>query len=426
VDRRRMHAAEGLGAHPGPSGRAWRRILLGALAFPGVALAQLDFPPLYPAQTHLTPYADGAYEHNSNLFALSNSGPEPAGRNGPTLADTILRVRAGIDSAYDWGLQEFYFNGEGRRFTYDQFTQLDHNEYLLRGGLKWKIASLLDGVLDYQRERSMVSFLQFNAAQFASEQLYLQVQSVGTASINLQITPEWRLQNQGTIRDVNTALPGFPHLRLREDGIHEGIRYVGFANLSAGLDGEYLSGNFTGGDFLITPGYHQSTGELAADYVLSGLTTFHGAVGYTTRKEDQRGSTSGVTGLLSYQRNLTGKTSINLKVSRAINTYITAATPEIDTGAELDVAWNATEKIKVEAGYQWLHSSFAPTDIAGVVTATRVDRLQTSSLSVKYQPLKWLLVRPYAAYQTRSSTINIFTFNGTLYGIELEGRLPLR
>jgi hypothetical protein len=426
VVRRRTRAAEGLFARPGQSPRAWLGILILAVAFPGAALAQLDFPETVPTQTHFTPYADGAYEHNSNLFALSSSAPQPVGRNGPTLSDSTWKARAGFDSAYDWSLQEFYAIAEGRRFTYDQFTQLNHDEYLLHGGWKWKIASLLDGVLDYQRERSMVSYLQFNATQFASEQIYLQVQSVAIASINLQMSPEWRLQSQGKLNDQNTALPGLPDLTLREESIHEGLRYVGFANLSAGLDGEYLHGNFTGGTFLLTPGYRQSTAEFAADYVLSGLSSFHGAIGYSDRIMERAGSISGLTGLLAYQRNLTGKTSITLKFSRAINTYITAATPEVDTAAEMDVAWNATVKIKVEAGYQWLHSSFSATDIAGVLTASRLDRLQTPTLSVKYRPVNWLIVHPYAQYQTRSSTVGVFSFHGTIYGLELEGRLPFR
>ena len=423
MDRRRTRAAEGLFARPGRFPRAWLGILTLAVAFPGAALAQLDFPETVPPQTHFTPYADGTYEHNSNLFAISSSAPEPVGRNGPTLADSLWKARVGFDSAYDWSLQEFYAIAEGRRFTYDQFTQLNHDEYLLHGGWKWKVASLLDGVLDYQRERRIVSFLQFNATQFATQQLYLQVQSVAIASINLQMSPEWRLQSQGKLNDQNTQLPGSPDLTLREESIHEGLRYVGFANLSAGLDGEYLRGNFTGGAFLVTPGYRQSTAEFAADYVLSGLSTFQGAIGYADRVLEQAGSISGLTGLVAYQRNLTGKTSITLKLSRAINTYITAATPEVDTAAELDVTWNATTKIKVQAGYQWLHSSFSPTDIAGVLTASRLDRLQTPTVSVMYQPVNWLIVHPYAQYQTRTSTIPLFTFHGTLYGLELEGRL---
>lgn len=426
MDRRRMRAAEGLFADPVQSTLPWRWMVLLIAACPGVALAQLDFPQPTVVQTHFTPYADAAYEENSNLFVLSDSVPEVVGRDGPTKSDTVFRSRAGFDAAYNFGLQEVFAIAEGRRFIYDHFSDLDHDEYLLHGGLKWKIASLLDGLIDYSRERSMVSFLQYNETQFSSTQLFIQVQSIATASINLQMTPEWRLESLGKVNDLDSPRPGFSSLALREDSIHEGLRYVGFANLSAGLDGEYLDGHFTGGEFVLTPRYHQSTVEFAADYVLSGLSIFHGAVGYTDRNQEQAGTVSGLTGLLSYERNLTGKTSLTVKLSRAINSYVTYADSEIDTAAEVDATWNATTKIKVEAGYQWLHSSFAASDVAGVVTAARVDRMQTPVLSIKYQPIDVLMLRAYAQYQTRVSTIDLFTFNGMLYGVELEARLPLQ
>jgi len=420
-----MRAAEGLFAYPGRLPRPWRLALILAAAFPGAALAQLDFPPPALPQTHFTSYADADYEHSSNLFALSDIVPAPEGRDGPTRSATTFRARAGFDAAYDWGQQELFANAEGRRFTYDNFSDLDHDEYLVHGGLKWKIDSLLDGLIDYSRERSMVSFLQYNETEFATTQLFIQVQSIATASINLQVTPEWRLQSLGKINDLDSPRPGFPDLALREDSIHEGLRYVGFANLSAGLDGEFLYGHFTSAESVLTPTYHQTTVELAADYALSGLSTFHGAVGYTNRDQGQAGSLSGVTGLLSYERNLTGKTSVTLKLSRAINTYVTYADSEIDTDAEFDVTWKATEKIRVDLGYVWQHSDIAATDIDGVLTPSRVDRLQTPTLSVRYQALDWLLVKPYAQYQTRASTNDIYSFDGTLYGIDLEVRWPL-
>jgi hypothetical protein len=200
--------------------------------------------------------------------------------------------------------------------------------------------------------------------------------------------------------------------------------------------GEYLDGHFTSGEFLVSPRYHQVSVDLAADYTLSGLSQFHGEVGYTKRTQDgangssaptsalaeQSGDVSGLTGVLAYQRDLTGKTSINVKLARAINVYVTAATPEVDTTAELDVVWNATSKIGVALGYQYQHSSIGATDIIGVDTPSRTDNLQQPSLAVKYQALDWLSVRPYMEYQRRSSTFEVFTFSGAMYGVELEAR----
>jgi hypothetical protein len=253
--------------------------------------------------------------------------------------------------------------------------------------------------------------------------VYLQLQDTGTASINIQVAPEWRLESQGKVSNLDSPRPGYPNLSLRENSIDEGFKYGGFANLSAGLVAEYLDGHFTSGEFIVTPKYHQTSVDFAADYTLSGLSVFHGAIGYTNRVQEQAGNIAGLTGLISYERDLTGKTSVSVKVGRAINNYVTAAASEIDTTAEIDAVWHASKKIGVMAGYQYLHSSIAATDIIAVIAPARVDRLQTPSLSIKYQALDWLSLRPYLQYQKRQSSDSVYTFNGNTYGIELEARL---
>jgi hypothetical protein len=378
------------------------------------------FPAAAWAQLHAMPYADTAYEYNSNVFALPSSAPEPVGDHGPTFSDQYLEERAGVDALYDWSLQEFYANVEGRHFGYEQLSALSHDEYLLHGGMKWTLGYLFDGVLDYRRERSMVPFLEFTATQ-----LPLQVQSVTTASANFQFTPDWRLQSQGVINDLDSPRPGYPSLSLTEDSIHEGLRYVGVAKLSAGIDAIFLNGHFNGEEFILTPRYNQTTVEAAAKYVATGLSSFDGAVGYTRRIQENGETLGGPSVMLAYQRNLTGLTSIDIKLSRAFNTYLTYEGAEIDTGLALGAIWNATSTIAVAPGYQWTYSTFPGANLAGLapVGIERVDHYQLATLSVKYQPRDWLSLRLYGQYEMRDSDVGIISFNRTLFGLEFEVRM---
>jgi hypothetical protein len=395
---------------------AWRRdccaLLILAAGFPGAALAVSNF----------TPYADVGYEYNTNYFALSPGVPEPLGSNGPTLSVGYERYKAGFDSTYDWSQQELFANVEGRRLQYQDFGELDHYEYQIHTGLRWALGGLLDGLVDYQRERTQVSWLQFNATPNSESLLFIQVQNLATASINLQFLPEWRLESLGKLNYLDSPRPGFPNLSVRELSIDEGVKYVGFANLSAGLVAEYLDGRYTSAEFISSPKYHQTSVDFAADYTLSGLSLFHGAVGYTNRDQEQAGSVSGLTGILAYQRTLTGKTSVGIKLSRAINDYLTGAAPEIDTIAELDAVWNATSKIGVALSYQYLHSSISNTDLVGVLAPSRSDRLHSPALSVRYQVRDWLSIRPYMQYQDRHSSDEVYSFTSTTYGVEVEAR----
>ena len=379
------------------------------------------FPVAAWAQLHAMPYADIRYQYNSNVFALPSSVPEPVGDHGPTFSDQYLEERAGVNALYDWSLQKFYANVEGRHFGYEQLSALSHDEYLVHGGLKWHLGHLFDGVLDYRRERSMVSFLEFTATQ-----LYVQVQSVTTASANLQFTPDWRLQSQGMINNLESPRPGHPSLSLTEKTIHEGLRYVGVARLSAGIDAIFVHGHFNGEEFILTPRYKQTTVEATAQYVATGLSSFDGAVGYTRRVQENGETLDGPTGLLAYQRDLTGQTFINIRLSRAINTYVTYGSTEIDTGVALAATWNPTAKIAVSPGYQWTYSTFPGADLAGLapVGVERVDHYQLATLSVKYEARNWLSLRLYGQYETRSSDVGIYSFNRTLFGVEFEVRMP--
>src|ERR1700683_5641974 len=355
-----------------------------------VALAAW-FPAPALAQLHAMPYADIAYQYDSNVFALPSSAPEPVGTHGPTFSDQYLEERAGVDALYEWSLQEFYANVEGRHFGYQQLSDLSHDEYLVHGGMKWHVGYLFDGVLDYRRERSMVSFLEFTATQ-----LYLQVQSVTTASANFQFTPDWRLQSQGMINDLDSPRPGYPHLSLTEESIHEGLRYVGVAKLSAGIDAIFLHGHFNGEEFILTPRYDQTTVEAAAQYVATGLSSFDGAVGYTRRTQENGETVSGPSGLLAYRRNLTDLTSIDIKLSRTFNTYLTSQGAEIDNSVALGATWNATSKIAVTPGYQWSYSTFPGADLTNLapVGTERLDHYQLATLSVKFEARDWLSLRP--------------------------------
>ena len=388
----------------------WSCAVLLAALFPAAAWAQL----------HAMPYADIRYQYNSNVFALPSTAPEPLGNHGPTFSDQYLEERAGVNALYDWSLQKFYANIEGRHFGYEQLSALSHDEYLVHGGMKWRLGHLFDGVLDYRRERSMVSFLEFTATQ-----LYVQVQSVTTASVNFQFTPDWRLQSQGVINNLDSPRPGFPSLSLTEHSIHEGLRYVGVAKLSAGIDAIFLHGHFNGEEFILTPRYNQTTVEAAAQYVATGSSSFDGAVGYTRRIQENGKTLGGATGLLAYQRDLTGLTSINIRLSRAINTYVTYGSTEIDSGVALGAAWNLTAKIAVSPGYQWTYSTFPGADLAGLAPfgVERLDHYQLATLSVKYQARNWLSLRLYGQYETRSSDVGIYSFNRTLFGLEFEVRM---
>jgi hypothetical protein len=371
-------------------------------------------PVLALAEGVLTPYAAEDIEHNTNVFDLSPGDGIPVGKHGPGLADTFFEERAGVEGTYFLDQQKFFGTAEFRHFDYDNFTVLDHNEELIDGGLKWKLTSPVDGQFEYKHEQRMVQFQDLAAAT----QLILETENSATASVNVTVTPEWRLETLAKDHVLDSPRVDFPGLSLHEDSIQEGLKYLGVANLAAGVEAQYLDGKYNHDALAITPYYHQISAGLAATYTISGLTNFTGELGYTHRSDPTTSGLSGLTGSIGYRHNVTAKTSVTVQLTRALNTYLTTGGNEIDTTAGANVNYQATYKILIRAGYSYTNSNF-PGQPDGAVTIDRVDHFQTANLDLTYQVLRWLSIRPYARYQSRHSNESIFSFDGNIIGVEL-------
>jgi hypothetical protein len=370
-----------------------------------------------------SPFIAEDIEHNTNVFDLDKSDVKPVGKNGPTFEDTFFSTRAGADGSYVLGQQAFFGTAEFRRFEYDNFTYLDHNETMFDGGLKWVLNRAIDGQVEYRREQRMVLFQDVVAVT----QLILETEQIGTVGFNVLVTPEWRLETLGRDHDLGSPRVGIPGLTLHEDSVREGIKYLGVANLAAGVEFQYLTGKYKDDPQALNPNYHQTSVSLAANYKVSGLTNFSGDLGYSKRSDPSNAGLSGVTGALGYQHNLSAKTSVNVNVSRALSTYVTTGGSEIDTVAGVAVNYQLTYKILLKAGYSYSNSKFPGTPLAGGVAGTfeRVDHFQTANVDLTYQVLHWLSIRPYARYATRESNQALYGFNSSIVGIEFEARPPV-
>ena len=150
--------------------------------------------------------------------------------------------------------------------------------------------------------------------------------------------------------------------------------------------------------------------------------TLDAEAGYSERKSPGASSAinsaAGGSGRISYVNKLTGKTSLNLLVSRAFNAYLTNSGTEIDNTASLSVLWQATFKIGVTAAYAFEYSQF-PGQGNAPVGGNRGDHVQTASLKIDYAALRWLGIDTYANYQTRDSNLIGGNFNGSVVGIDV-------
>jgi hypothetical protein len=385
------------------SGRLLRSALTAAV------LLQASWPCL--AAVTFDASATARYEYNSNVFDLQSGFPVP-GTSDFRRSDSLYTYGAGFDGKYLWDQQNLFATLSTTNFRYNSFTQLNHNEYNLDGGLNWKLGRIVDGTLEVLRVKSMVAFTNVEDAQFV-----LQTEQRESAKIGVAVAPDWRVEGTGYYRTIDQVFMGSPNIDLSESSGQAAVKYVGIAGVTAGLSGAYTSGNYTGASAALNPSYTQTNIALVATYAPTGRSTFNGALGYSDRTSaTQQNQISGFTGELDYVSQITGKTSVQATLSRVINSYVATVSSEIDSVAAVNVHWQTTYRLGVIAGYNWTLRDL-PGQGNAPVGGDRTDHLQYASINIDYEPFRWLTVKPYANLQRRTSNFVGGNFNATVYGV---------
>lgn len=382
----------------------------------GCALLALGWATAATAELKLVPYGSAQYIYYSNLFEVSGRDEAVAQNGTDQRDDTALRYSAGAEASATFGQQRLHLQGEASRLAYNRFDQLDHNEHLIDGGLDWKLASVVDGVLNYRQERRLASLSDLDTSE-----LRVQTDRTGRATVNVNLTPSWRLETAAEAYRSELPLTGAPQFQLEERRGTVGVKHAGTGQVSVGARAGYVDGDYSG--LPTATGFKERSLALTLDYVISGISTLQAEAGVEEREDDNAApgddGTRGFAGSLSYSREISGKTRSFLKVYRRLDSYDAGANTLTDTGAVLGAGWQATSKVLVNAQYQWLQSEFesgAPGNVG------REDRLHSVMLDLTYQLMEWLSIRPFAEYRKRQSNLADAAYEAGVAGLELKAR----
>jgi hypothetical protein len=389
----------------------FRILAVASVAMSGVGVARAG-------ELKLQPFAIGTYEYNSNIAAVAPGDPAGILQGDPQRDDRIKRGAAGLSARYAWSRQVLTLRAEGRRYSYDHFSRLDHDESLLSADLDWQLASALDGTLAVSRERRMADL-----KMRLSSALVLETERDASGTLNFHLSPDWRIETGARQRDLDSPQPGFPDYGLRETVGDLALKYMGLTSWSFGLAGERLAGDYHGGT--LAPNYQQTSINGTASYGDGEPTLLKAALGYTRRSNPAVNTPdlSATTGLLSYARKLTGKTSVLVSYQRAVNSYVITAASEIDSTATLKVDWEATRKLSVVLGYTHVGSTFSGETVP-LTSTPRSDQYAATSLDIGYAITRWVTISPYGLYQARTSNVSFFQYNGALVGIRVQVQRP--
>jgi hypothetical protein len=377
-----------------------------------IALVALVLPIRVHGQFTGKASATGQFESNSNVFDLA-AGSAAAGTNVPRPSDTFFAYGAQFDASYLWGRQQIYATGSTTEYDYQRFAELTHNAYNVDAGLIWKLGEPLDGKLQVIRTHIMAPFYDLTGSALA---LSLVTTQKELAQAGLKLGSEWRLEGSAYTSEVDEPIQNTPNLQLRETSFTSSIKYLGIDKFTSGLTAGYLSGDYSGSNSYLNPSYHQTTAGILTNYK-SNRTTFEGQIGFT-RRVSATGSdnTSGLTGLFGFTQQLTPKTSFSANIDREIDSYLLNAGSEIVSAAGADLHWQPTFKLTMSLGYKFMYEDY-PGQGNNPVGSNRVDIQETTTMSIGYQPRRWLLISPYANWQTRRSTFIGAHFSTNIIGV---------
>ncbi len=265
----------------------------------------------------------------------------------------------------------------------------------------------------------MVPFYDLTGSALTLSLVTVQKELVQTG---LKLGSEWRLEGSVYTSETDEPIQNAPNLQLKENSFTTSIKYLGIDKFTSGLTAGYLSGDYSGSNnySYLNPSYSQSTAGFLTNYK-SIRTTFEGQIGYTRRvSATGTNNTSGLTGVFSFTQQLTPKTSFTGKIDRVIDSYLLNAGSEIETDAGADLHWQATFKLAVSLGYTFMYQDY-PGQGNNPVGSNRVDIQEYPTMAISYQPRRWLLISPYANWQTRRSTFIGAHFSANIIGVSRNG-----
>ncbi len=334
----------------------------------------------------IQPYISGSMTHDSNLFRLSED-------RVPATSDTVInRLEAGVKVDYPFGRQQLLLKGSVNSNKFERYEYLNYEGHDWQSVWNWQVGNLWQGNLGYTRSQTLASFAETQVTTTGD----VRTQQALFANANYRLHPDWRLHWGGRWQDLKAGSSATRYLNREETSGVFGVDYLTPGNNSIGVQGQFIEARFPEREITaansLGNGYSQITISSVADWKYSGNSRFRGSLGYTQRQYDEFATRdfNGMTGRLSYDWSLTGKTLLSVAAWRdvgGIDDII--STFAVTKGTSLDVSWSPTSKISVTGGVA--HKSYEFRGDSGFVLGVvgkREDEIRSVSASLGYSPLQ--------------------------------------
>lgn len=355
--------------------------------------------------------------HDSNLFRLP-SGIDTVPLIGRASAAETVRIMAlGANYQRSYSLQRIEFDLRWTDYQYQNFDYLSFMSTAYRAAWNWSYTPHLYGVLRTTRDQSLNSFVDFRGFN----QRNLRTDTATAFDATYELDARWRLQGGLSHNARSNSQPLTAEADYRLAGWQAGVRYVLPSGSSAGYRLRTTDGSYTTRRSIPSPGffdtdYTQTDNLLSATWAISRDTRAELSLGHRRRSHPnypQRNFNDWL-GSASLNWAYSAKSGLVARWERELGTFETAdfnytRTDRFSIGPVWQVSPKATVRLQLEHAIRNFRGT--PT---GFVTAQRRDTSNDASLSIDWEPYRFLLLSASLLNSRRSSTAPGLGFNANV------------
>lgn len=381
-------------------------VVAAALAASAVQADEADAFNFFVGQT--VTYDDNVFRISSSV---TNEQLQTSQIGDSKRSDTVSTTYAGVTFDKLLSRQSLHADLSYNINRYTHYSGLDYNGLRANANWGWQLGNYLKGTLSYERSRTLIDYGSLSPVDRKTSQADVNTYDRLYASADWWFHPVYSLG--AGYSHSNSSYSSEARLASEYDAnaVELNAKFQPKTGNLIGLSLRQTKGNYPNrqvepqiGKVTIDNSFDQTDTEVNGDWRLTGQSRVFGRLGYTTRRHDQvtERDFSGVTGRLTYNWALDGKSSVNLSLRREIGGLEdTDASYVLTNGISLNPVWYPTSKISLSAKYDWSKRSYEGDPFS---QAVRKDTVNTASISSTYLPLRSLQLSLTLQHERRSSS----------------------
>lgn len=361
----------------------------------------------------INPWVYGSLHYDSNYFRLPDvpsqriDGPTPANQGS-----AVTRIAgAGLRIDKQYGLQEVIVEASATRYTYSNFSSLDSTGHDVYASYAFKVTPSIGGDVIYKSTAVPTD---------QADTGFTTVSNIRTTTTK-RLDTDWfsgaSLHPRLSVfeESARSSLPDFQEENSRTRSVSGGLIYLFPSNNS--LEAYYRKANGEYTDLVFDPtvafasSFRESQSGMRLHWLFNGLSSLDADAGYfdRTHRDVPARNFSGFVGNLSLTYLVTGKTRLNLYVSRGLySSQSDISSYGKEDRVNLTMTWAATNKISFVPALLYVRQAFEGALTPIPVQLREITRSQ--SLELRYAVLRELDLAAILGHESRAATLSAYQY----------------